>query len=83
MKGIFSECVDESSQKSKWEEFRKFAKGDITKKCSDLLRDMELTESEEEDSYVGEDVVSLTEVGEKEHQRVEITEKDVAMTDNG
>lgn len=43
MKGIFSECVDESSQKSKWEEFRKFAKGDITNKCSNLLRDMELT----------------------------------------
>lgn len=59
MKGIFFKCVDESSQKSKWEEFRKFAKGDITNKCSNLLRDMELTESEEEDSYVGEDVISL------------------------
>jgi hypothetical protein len=42
---------------------------------------MELTELEEEVSYVGEDVISLTEVGEKEPQRVEITEKDVAMTE--
>jgi hypothetical protein len=61
------QLINDESHHSKWEEFRRMAKsGTMIEECSNLLKRMELDDSEgEEDSYVienenhEEDVLSL------------------------
>lgn len=50
---------NDESQQSKWEEFRKLAKSDIAnEECSQLLRRMELQDSDEEEDEMMEDLIS-------------------------